>query len=253
MSKEKADLQQVLNLFLRYVSYLRNTDRLLRISLGSIGAYDKYLDLVKALDKLEKIDLEQADNGEKVSRIEEDVEFTREEAIKGFPTLHAQSTVVSWAALETLIEDVSISWLLTFPSTLTNEVFSKVKVPLAQYESQSREERMNFLLKEVIRQKNADLKIGINRFETVLECLGLSGPVEPDIKDAIFEFSQVRNLIVHRTCVVDYRFKASCPWIDVPVGETLDITGGMYQRYNAASMTYAKNIVDRIKTYEDPS
>jgi hypothetical protein len=87
-----------------------------------------------------------------------------------------RTTVAIWASLEALIEDIVVESFQHNPSLLQAEAIRKIKIGFGEYELLNPEERLRFVVKELARQTNADLKQGVNRFETLLENVGLSGP-----------------------------------------------------------------------------
>jgi hypothetical protein len=88
-------------------------------------------------------------------------------------------------------------------------------------------------------------KLGIGRFEAILDACGLSGGLSDDYRRDLFELSQVRNLVVHRFSVADERFFKSCPWFGLSVGERLILPEARLHAYIVAARNYGACILER--------
>jgi hypothetical protein len=86
----------------------------------------------------------------------------------------------------------------------------------------------------------------INRFELLLEPFGLSGPVSETTKRGLFELNQVRNSLMHRAGKADRRLIEACPWLNLSAGQTVNLTGDAYKRYQEAAFDYVTEIIIRI-------
>jgi hypothetical protein len=175
--------------------------------------------------------------------------FAQDEIDKGFPVIIGHAVVSFWSAMETFTHDLVISFLLNEDKILQNEMYAKIKIPLFQYEQLDKESRMHYLVQECSRTTNAVLKPGVSRFETLLESIGLSGSVDDSIKRDIYEMQQVRNLIVHKSSVVDKRFVDACPWLKASIGEKYTVSYRDYKRYVESLSRYMYVIIDRLRVY----
>lgn len=95
-------------------------------------------------------------------------------------------------------------------------------------------------------ETSAGLRNGIDRFEAILKPLGLDGSVPGQLRKDIFEFGQVRNLIVHRGGRVDLQLTNSCPWLNLKVGNELSIKKEHFDQYLKAVRNYAALIICRV-------
>jgi hypothetical protein len=175
-------------------------------------------------------------------------EFAKNEAEKGHPTLFAHALVATWSVVETCIEDIGVGFLVNEPAFLNKEVFSKVKVPLAEFELLDKEERARFLLGEVERQRAAR-RYGVDRFEPLLEPFGLSGAVPDEIKKPIYACDHIRNVIVHRRSVVDRRLVESCPWLNAKIGDRIFVTARDFRMYHYYLWQYMEIVTRRLRDY----
>jgi hypothetical protein len=55
--------------------------------------------------------------------------------------------------------------------------------------------------------------------------------VEEGMKKTCFELCAIRNLIVHRSAIVDRRFVQLCPWLGTKIGEIFKVTPQAYKSY----------------------
>lgn len=122
---------------------------------------------------------------------------------------------------------------------------------IAEYEIMEKEDRFHFIISQLENDLKSKYKTGINRFESILDIFGFSGPVDQDIKQNLFELSQVRNVIVHRSGIVDRRFTCACPWLRMNPGDNIQINHEIYFGYSnsVASYTYIllRRVLDRFE------
>ena len=94
-------------------------------------------------------------------------------------------------------------------------------------------------LREALKQEIAsDLKIGVGRFESVLDALGFSGSVAASIRKALLELHEIRNVIVHSMGKIDKHFQARCPWTSMDIGQTVQSVG-----YAVSSLSRCRVVV----------
>ena len=151
-------------------------------------------------------------------RVRRTAELAEREISSGFPMIHSQATVTLWGALEDLVRTFVATWFQQVPGALLKPPISRVKVELGDYESLSTEEKGLFVADCLDRSMSGPLKQGVNRFEALLEPIGLSGIVPEDVRRNIFELAQIRHVIAHRRGVADRRLLDACPWLAIPFG-----------------------------------
>jgi hypothetical protein len=155
--------------------------------------------------------------------------FLQQECVNGFPLLHAHTLVGCWGAFEAAMEDLSIELLINEPIWRKGEAFSRLKIPLAVYESLEPDERMRLLIQELQKGQGSSRKRGTASFEHVLNQFQLS--VDPGIKQTIWEMLNVRNVIVHRGSVADRRLVDACPEMELKIGQLVIVTKPDLNRY----------------------
>lgn len=205
--------------------------------------------LVEALENLERVsgtDVDLAKSERRIASARAEAEFAQRELDRGFPILHSHAVVALWGILEATIEDVVLEFLGADPASLTHPSIASIRIPLAEFEQLDRPDRLRFLLAEYTRSSKADLKLGVNRFETLLELVRLSGPVEEGLRRDFFEHHQVRNAIVHRAGLADRRLLTQCPWLGLTVGAPIVISHERYLQYRTAIARHLVELVIRM-------
>ena len=125
----------------------------------------------------------------------------------------------------------------------------RLKVKLGEYEALTVEERAFYVVGLFEREVGVPLKSGVGRFESLLELIGLGGPVPEQIKRTMFELSQVRNLLVHQRGIVDRRFLEHCPWFTLSLGDSVIINHQQFAIYEQAVFAYTSELVQRLRIY----
>jgi hypothetical protein len=171
------------------------------------------------------------------------------EVDEGFPTLHRQVALSLWSSLEWLISNLLANWLANEPNALSIENVRKVKVSIADYENFSGMDKYYYLLSEIERDTKSALKQGVGRFESTLEVFGLGGSVPDTIKKDLFEFGQVRNVLVHRNGMADARFVLACPWLKLSTGQAVTVDEARLTRYFHAVSEYVNLLIARLKSH----
>lgn len=172
--------------------------------------------------------------------------FAKQEEDKGHPTLHAHVLVALWAVFEVFIEDLLVGLLINRPEFQEREVFSRVKISLADFNLMDTEERARHLLAEV-EQRKAARSYGVDRYEHLLDAFDLSGPVEQEIKKHMYAFNHIRNVLVHRGGKADRRLAEKCPWLNLSVGDQVVVTRQSYNLYDHFQKEYLFAVTRRVR------
>lgn len=182
----------------------------------------------------------------------EKVEALRDKALKatehieqGFSILHAHSLLGLWGALECFVEDIFKARLLSDPTLLAHTKFAKLKLPVEVF-LLSDADRVTAIATEFTRHTSADLGHGISRFERLLEPVNLDGEVSREIRDAIYEAQQIRNVWAHRAGIADTRFCESCPNFSVSVGEKVSVSKEKFDHLVQSIEEYGFLIIKRL-------
>jgi hypothetical protein len=171
--------------------------------------------------------------------------LAQREVDSDFALIHSQAVLSLWSALEDVIRDLVARWLMNLPQTRLDRPWSDLKVRVGEYEQLDEEQKAYFLVGAVEQSTAAALKVGINRFECMLESLRLSGALEEQIGALIYEMQQVRNVVAHRRGIADARFCAACPTFGTAIGQRVLISHERWRAYEGAIHSYILEVIFR--------
>lgn len=172
------------------------------------------------------------------------IHFTDEQAKEDYPYLMNLVCVRLWAIAEAGIREVVISALKEPNGPPDRSKLDKLKGPIAQFMGADADTQAE-LLADLIWQAPEGRFRGVQRFEAVLELLGLGGAVPAEVSEVLTELSEVRHCVVHRGGFLDRRFLHGCPWVQIPVGSRLPVSLQRYWFYRTAVYWYALELVRR--------
>jgi hypothetical protein len=161
--------------------------------------------------------------------------------------LNADAIIGLWASLETGVRDAMLEWLRLQPDARARDEVAKVKVPLAQFDAMSEDERLQYVLDQLEKNTTATLKAGVGRFESVLKIIGLGGDVDDETRRTLLELSALRNVIAHRGGVIDQKFLTTCPFATRQLNERVRITELEKLAFVGAVVTYTLLIIERVR------
>lgn len=223
------------------LDYWRESTKLLHAAMTGISVLRAMPNAIRAVMKATGDDEDQA----KLATAKESAEFAEKECASGFPLLHAHTVVGCWGALEVSIEDMLVNILMNEPPVLQNASFSRLRVPLSEFEALDKEERMRLLLKEVARSSTGGRRSGIDGFEVLLASIGLSGPVDEENRRVIWEMNHVRNVIVHRASLADRKIVQNCPWLSFNIADKVVVPHQKLMEYGKGLANYVLIILRR--------
>lgn len=229
---------------------IEDENRVLHLSMKGLS---QLRTLPKVLEVLHSIDLrteaeaaERALLADRLTAAKKDAEWVQREVKDGYPILHAHSVVALWSALEVLSEDLSACWLSNKPGCWQHPSISRLRIGLGEYEAMLRDERIRFVIRELSRSLSIDLKTGIGRLEPLLEVFDLAPVVGPNLRRALHELSQVRNVVVHAGGRADRKLLTDCPWLPWRLGELVVIEHELYGWYYRAADRYAERVFHQV-------
>jgi hypothetical protein len=185
----------------------------------------------------------------RMERAEKDKELAQREVDHDFPLLHEQATIALWSELEALVRSFLARLLASSPAAWQCDAVKKLRVKLGDYVDLEALDRCLWIVDLIDQELSGSLRSGVTRFENLLQPFQLSGPVEADCQKALFELSQVRNVLVHRSGIADRRLLDSCPWLDLKTGDQLRVTHGMWLKYDGAVGVYVLELIQRTRVY----
>jgi hypothetical protein len=230
---------------------MEKLSRTIELSIMGIQLLVHWPDILEPIQEIFETDQQMKMRGMTLEAFEEDAAYALDEVNKDFPFLLCHWVVSYWALLENLIHTLIANWIINKPSVLTEPSFRNLRVRISEYESLDTETKSEFLTDLLDRNLSGPMKKGINRFETLLEAIGLGGNVPEDLRRVFFEFQQVRNLIAHRLGIVDNKFINDCPWKNATVGEQYALTREDVSVYIESGLEYIFLIINRLNKHFD--
>jgi hypothetical protein len=108
--------------------------------------------------------------------------FAKEQAKQGFRLLYYMATVQTWGIIEAMVHDLAVEWLATLDVSQYPQKLAELHGPLIEFIEASPDDRAEYLVGELERQLGVSFKPGVSRFETVLDNVGLGGPIAPSVR-----------------------------------------------------------------------
>ncbi|MFA5978170.1 MAG: hypothetical protein WC818_07940 [Pseudomonas sp.] len=173
-------------------------------------------------------------------------EFAESQRKDGLPYLYSLCAVRLWALTEAMVDELVVHSLLTPSDLFDHSILAKLKGPLIEFRSASPDEQAEFLAETLKQLVDAPLKLGVGKFEALLAPVGLGGEIQEDVRKTLYELSQIRNIIVHKSGKADRRILEACPWLNFKKGETINVTFEMFERYRVATYWYIVAVRGRI-------
>jgi hypothetical protein len=227
--------QEPIAQFIEYIAEERDLVELTRVSVEVLGSQDATSRLVQIA----------AENLPRAVAAKDIVRRAAAEVEVDHSMLHAHSLVTIWGALETMVMDVVVTWLIHRPAILSTPKIAEMKVPYSAFESLTREERMDALANELDRQRG--IRAGVQRFEGVLDAVGLSGSLDPQLTKNVYEMQQVRNVFAHKRGIADRRFVTACPHLGYTVDDRITIGRDTWTDFTVTVVAYADVIGRRAR------
>ncbi len=227
------DQHNTFTAFESLADYLDEAHRLLQVTVKAISSMQGMGRLVEVLDK----------GPQRVAQAQELERLAMEEVKNGFPLLYAHSVVAVWSALEAAIPQFCADWLMCFPQLLENKPFAKVSIQASSVLIADKRILVEGIIQTLQQITQAPLKVGVGRFDVLLDAVGISVPTEEERRRTLFELSKVRNVIVHQGGKADNKFISECPWVNATLGQRVPIGPERYRSYMIAARSYAADVV----------
>ncbi len=168
--------------------------------------------------------------------------FATFQIANGSPYLYSLCSVRLWTLLEAFVDELVVEAMRNPLKGCDQKILMKLKAPIIDFISASAEEQAELLAETLKNAVEAPLKLGIGKFESILDPVGLGGSSGDETKKYLFELSQVRNVIVHKGAIADRRFVDACPWLNQEKGKQVNVSREMFDRYRIASYLYIVEI-----------
>lgn len=167
------------------------------------------------------------------------------EVADGFPITNSQYLVDIWGLLEACVRKLMALWLEHLDGAMRVDAVSKLKTRIGEYEARRGAEKYYFVVQLLEREYGSSLKSGADRFESLLQCVGLDGPAPKRLKTALYELSQLRNAIVHNARRADTQLVEACPWLNLSPDDPIRPNETQLRVLSRAVMDYAILILAR--------
>jgi hypothetical protein len=230
-------------------SFLDKNERLQHVLRLSINGIHMIRARPQALKALAAHDNTLTEAEDKIRQAEADKDLAQREVEHDFPLLHEQATIALWSSLEALVRSFLATWLANKPDAWEVDAVKKLKVKVGDYMSLEALERSLWIVDLIDQEVGGPFRLGVTRFESILQPFGLAGEVDDRCQKALFELSQVRHVLVHRSGVVDKRFADACPWLALKPGQHLLVSHKMWRTYNEALASYVLELIQRVRVH----
>jgi hypothetical protein len=229
------------------VDYAENLWNVLHLSLDGISMLRSR---PRAIEVLAEVKAEDSETASRLASAKRIAELAQREVDTNFPVVHAQFVVALWGSMESFLSRFAAQWILNRPETLREDPWCTLKIRLGDYEQGDSEQKTQYLVEVLEQSLGSHLKQGVNRFEAVISALGVAGnPGEESVKEAIFELQQIRNVIVHKQGTADRRLCTTCPWLNLAIGQQVQVTHDMCAKYHDAAMAYVVELIFRTSEF----
>ena len=216
-------------------------DEVLELCCYAIREVSALPDLTSALNLVQKV--LPKDASERMERAERVATTAKREAASNFSSLFDMATIVLWGALESAVRDFVARWIARYPQARELDSLGKIKIRLADYDQLSNEELHQHVVDQLDRELGAPLKKGAGRFDSLLSAVAIAVPLDSDLRRALLEMSEVRNVLVHKAGSADRRFIEACPWYGAKEKDAVSVDRAKYEKYRAAVNSYASAIL----------
>jgi hypothetical protein len=218
-----------------FIARMLEVKRILHLSVRGISMLPETTVFVEKWEKYRRSTTGRPERpGRSVDDRRAEAQLAKSERERGFPVLYSHATVAIWGHLEAFVEDLATSHLLNVANATEGEPFRSVKITVQDLNRLERRELMQHVVREAMRSLKADLKTGVEQFDGILAAIGMGGPVDNEVRENLHELCSIRNVIVHRSGVVDRKLKDRCPGGKYGVGDQVVVTAADFSRYDGA-------------------
>lgn len=182
---------------------------------------------------------------------EESYEFIKSEEESGFAYLWATAIIRLWSLVEEFVRATAVEKLRDFeklPSHPLLDDLAAKAVKLGKLNVVNRTEFLYNRLADLIPRSD---RRGIARYEKILEAVGLRGDVPATLREVLNELCEIRNAVVHRHGICDFRVEQRCPELSLKLGAPIRIRHLDFEIYVLAADTYHVEILRRQMANEE--
>jgi hypothetical protein len=108
------------------------------------------------------------------------------------------------------------------------------------------EGRARFIFDEMDKRIPRSERSGIGRLVAITRALGIPVEVDDGIRRDVHELAHRRNAVLHRGGRADERFVAECPWVEVEVGDVVDLPYDRFMELVTSAIEYMTSVVNGL-------
>lgn len=232
----------------RHSAFMDNVLDIVHITIAAtqeLARYPQMLALHKAVENARRV-IGEPNSSASTKHVEHLLPFVEKEKTRDFALLYGMATITLWSALEAFVDDYLVAALECFPSFASTQSVGRVKIAIGEYEEMTDHDRRRYILESLKGDTASRLKPGIGRFESILDRFNLGGAVGDELRSCLLEFSNVRNVLVHRSGIADRRLIAQCAWMGLTVGNPIDVNRNMLDTYATGALCYGAIVHRRM-------
>lgn len=244
--KEKPNLAQPIIDFMHFFIHIHQLNG---VFAHSIEFYEKRIEaLINANKVLSKYAPEEEweSEDEVKEKQKKIIKAVRKEIADNFYSVKTGELILLYSRFEAAITEVVYVFFQTTKAAAYPDV-DNAKSNLKVFMALNARNQKTYIADLYIQQKSANIKYGFQRFEAILEPLFGKSVIDERIKNDIFKFAQLRNLLIHKNGIVDSQFKNIFKESKCVLGKRLNITANLMNLCINSIVVYADEIVERIK------
>ncbi len=176
--------------------------------------------------------------------------IAKEERDSGFSYIFGLGAVKLCSLMETAVDDLVMAMLCS-PECRQRPAVTRLKGSLVEFIALDHEEQSRHLADALAFDLKSTFKPGVGRFESLLDAIGLGGPVEDDVRREIMNLLETRNVLVHRSGRADKKFINNCPSLGFKEKDEVRIDRDRFSKYIAACGWYLLEMNRRLRAVTD--
>jgi hypothetical protein len=208
MAEKKTSRYSIKKPFENFIDYIKDSEILIRLTIKGINSISNYVPLVEALAELKrsKDGTLPEEETKRIKLAKREAKFAQREIDNEFPILNAHNLVGLWSTFESTLREALALLILENSKNLKEKNFlnNKIKVTFTDYFETDKLSKAHALIKEI--EKTSSEKYFIDRYENLFSSIGIKGEFDKEERKNLIEIQQVRNLVVHKTSIVDKHF-----------------------------------------------
>lgn len=222
-------------------------DRLMKVTHLSCTGIRMHTARPKMLQALAKAAPRPTEEHERqMARAEEDAAFALKEESDGFPVLTGAVAMAQWGWLENFVKGFLALWFAKRPGAVKRAPVQRLKVRLGDYLQLTKADQALYLVELLEQDLSSTMKSGVNRFNSLLQAVGLDVQIDDDVSKCLFELQKVRNNLAHRNGVVDRALRTACPWMGLKLNQPLNIGMPRLNGYSNATGAFLLALLYRV-------